>query len=666
MLEKSLSAATTRFRALSPELGSAKIISIDSRTDEEEADREAQHANVLVGMLSRTQVAKNGRYVRGEDRIVLELVRRSEQERVNGNRRDIFLLSPVQDNPVFPMPTKVYDGLSADILRRSSKREVRDVPLLTYKNSEDAARILTDILEFVSETWNEPLIPPPLPAQTLGPHFTLSETTQVTLVPPADLDQDGNNTRRLEQLLPQARQAAADLLSHGQSLGNQFPQLVRDVERYAQIIAPSLEKIDWSLLWGAGVRIETAGAAAERAITDRLYPDLEDAPLAALQALRQFHGPLILSTREGAELQELSDQMVMTDKQQDALWTAGEALASDLRQHEELIELSAAETVTEAVETSGPGPQRKRGATYAVVVLKNVAIVTIGAAVALGIKATANDFAGDAASMAVWETIKKWPAFARAVNDLGDNIQAVKEGAPQALEAAKTRLTPFRSFVARNREPLRAIAGSTPQLLWLLRYIDYVTERSDQPHEAGFARVVRTGSSSAPLSPAPASEAPSAVVVETTEDRTDAETRPGGAGFQPNVSSRHYSIVEQSFDYSSNDGHLTISTPDGTFHLRFAKRSDTQIYLIKFGNTARLARTKGVQPGDLVVMSSLDSSSSIYHIGIGEVFLVENSTGDLLVGRITHIADDTRNNAPADEVRFVFTTWSKGTLASAP
>jgi hypothetical protein len=164
-------------------------------------------------------------------------------------------------------------------------------------------------------------------------------------------------------------------------------------------------------------------------------------------------------------------------------------------------------------------------------------------------------------------------------------------------------------------------------------------------------------------------KAPAEVVkeVKVAEHSANAEIRATAAMIvSARVVSRHPSAGEKSFDYSTDDGNLTISTNNGVFDLRFTKASDAQIYLIKTGNTARIARAKSLRPGDVILIDNFDSSSSTYTIGLGEVFLVENAASELLVGRIAHIADDTRNNAPADEVRFIYTAWPKGTLAVAP
>lgn len=77
--------------------------------------------------------------------------------------------------------------------------------------------------------------------------------------------------------------------------------------------------------------------AAERKISNRLAPALEDTQLAALQSLRALHAPLILATVEGRELQEQADRLRMTPQEQAALRADAVALSASLKQNEENI-----------------------------------------------------------------------------------------------------------------------------------------------------------------------------------------------------------------------------------------------------------------------------------------------------------------------------------------
>jgi hypothetical protein len=133
-----------------------------------------------------------------------------------------------------------------------------------------------------------------VPSQGAGTHFAISAAGEIAQTVPSQLDANGNDIRHIHQLLP--------------------------------------SEIAWGLVWGLGVRLEEAAAAAERKGIDRLAPTLEDAALAALQSLRTLHVPLILATAEGRKLQEQADRLHMTRAEQAALRDDAVALSDDLNE----------------------------------------------------------------------------------------------------------------------------------------------------------------------------------------------------------------------------------------------------------------------------------------------------------------------------------------------
>lgn len=117
---------------------------------------------------------------------------------------------------------------------------------------------------------------------------------------------------------------------------------------------------------------------------------------------------------------------------------------------------------------------------------------------------------------------------------------------------------------------------------------------------------------------------------------------------------------EVCFDYSTNNGLVTVGQGDCEFRLRFSKASDTAIHLYKDNtNLSAIARIKGAHSGDQIEFSEHDSSSRVYTIRTGEHFLVVNDKGYFLQGRVTHIQDDTRGT-DRDEVRFRYEIGSAG------
>jgi hypothetical protein len=109
-----------------------------------------------------------------------------------------------------------------------------------------------------------------------------------------------------------------------------------------------------------------------------------------------------------------------------------------------------------------------------------------------------------------------------------------------------------------------------------------------------------------------------------------------------------FSNNERTFDYSTNDGKITVSAGGHAFVLRFSKGDNTSIYLYKDGtNLVRIARVKSSQQTDY------DTSSRVSAIKLGEAFLAENTEGAILAGRIIDLKDDSRGD-DHDEVRFTY------------
>lgn len=317
-----------------------------------------------------------------------------------------------------------------------------------------------------------------LPSQGGGSHFGLSMAGQIASIPITSIDQSGNDLRRISQLLPIIRECVDDFLANSESLGNQHPNLVRDMRRYKQLISINVESIEWGIVWGVGVKIERSATAVERRIADRLAPELEDERLTALQSIRNLHAPLILATAEGRELQEQADRMRMTRDEQATLHDASIAVSKALEQHENIIEPEAAAIVAEAAEMVGAEPHPERGTTYGVAILKNMTIVLFGAALATTPRVALGPYLGDAGTMSVWEALKKWPAFTKAAEALGENFQTFIDREKAVVQVALKKLIPFRSFIIIHEQHLRVIAGATPQLRWLLSLIDYVVRTS--------------------------------------------------------------------------------------------------------------------------------------------------------------------------------------------
>ena len=191
--------------------------------------------------------------------------------------------------------------------------------------------------------------PEPIPPQGPGPHFTLGPDLRIALAPPAELDAEGNNLRRLREQLPEVRQVADDLAACLNR--NECPELVRNLAAYRAAIDGEPETIAWGVVFSRGIRLDNAAAAARRNIENRLQPPLEDAAQEALDSLLSLHGPMILATAEGRALMADADRTNLTREQQAALRRDALEIAAALNEDSEIIEKPAAEIVVEAVET---------------------------------------------------------------------------------------------------------------------------------------------------------------------------------------------------------------------------------------------------------------------------------------------------------------------------
>lgn len=120
-----------------------------------------------------------------------------------------------------------------------------------------------------------------------------------------------------------------------------------------------------------------------------------------------------------------------------------------------------------------------------------------------------------------------------------------------------------------------------------------------------------------------------------------------------------------SFDYSTSDGQTSVLNSGISVDLRFAKASKERIHLYRSGSTVRIARVKNAEAGTAVFIDSYDTSSRSYAIEVGEVFIAENDQGEILVGRITGIMDDTRGD-DGDRVEFLYSTFRKDETPVAP
>jgi len=321
--------------------------------------------------------------------------------------------------------------------------------------------------------------PEPIPAQGAGPQFGLNPDLKITLAPPGEFDSDGNNLSRMRQQLPLVRQAGSDLA--GVLNPNSHPVLCRNLTDYLNAIAGEPETISWGTVFGLGVRLDNAAAAARREIADRMRDPLEDAAQEALDSMLMLHGPLILATAEGRELADEADRYRLTRDQQAALREDAQAIAQGLKNSPDIIERPAAELGEMAAESIGEGDHPERGTAFGLATVNNVTTVLVSAgtlAAFVPASAAAAGSVGAAAAAGVawvgYEGLKKSQRFTAATSALGVGFDHLHNLGEVQVFRRLIALAPFRRFVRANEAPLRRIAQNSTQLRWMLPYIDFI------------------------------------------------------------------------------------------------------------------------------------------------------------------------------------------------
>lgn len=320
----------------------------------------------------------------------------------------------------------------------------------------------------------------PVPLQGAGPHFELSPDGRVELIVRRDSDPSGNHLDRIAQLLPLVRRSADLALNHV-ARTDAYPALKRTLEDYISATSGDDSSLQWGLIYGLGVILDNTAASVQREISDRLGPSLEDEAEAALNSLRALHGSLILATREGRELQEQADRLIMTRVEQIQFQEDAEIIATELRNNPAIIGEEAAKVVLDAGRSVGEGRYPERGSVFGITTVKHVSTVVVSAAVlASMIPAGAlylgapGGFAAAGAAWVGFEALKKTKIYASAVSALGSGFDSVNE--LDMGEAIKKlyKLESFRLFVKRNEAVLRRMALRTRPLEWMTPYLDSI------------------------------------------------------------------------------------------------------------------------------------------------------------------------------------------------
>jgi hypothetical protein len=114
-------------------------------------------------------------------------------------------------------------------------------------------------------------------------------------------------------------------------------------------------------------------------------------------------------------------------------------------------------------------------------------------------------------------------------------------------------------------------------------------------------------------------------------------------------------LGKRRFDYSTNDGKISIGDGAIQFILRFSRAGSGAVHIYKDGtNLTHVGRIKPDFDGSVIDLHQVDTSSRSYLLRIGDGFLVRNVHGRLLLGKIVDVSYEGASGATKDEVVFTY------------
>ena len=368
------------------------------------------------------------------------------------------------------------------------------LPLMTYPSMRISNRSLEDgdvhaltltILQHLRHPDGSPApngsAPPEIPEQGYGPHFEIGDDGIVTLAPPAALDRQGNNIDRLKRMHPELRDLSREL---AEALGKgNIPHvyLLERAKAYHRQIDRDLDRIDFSLLHMAGVRLANAEKAAAG---DSDLPPLALPVRETIDSLLQFHGTFILATREGLESIAAEQRYRRTRQEEVDYRKAALDFARSLQDQPTVVDAKAAAVVMTAAEDIGQGANPERSGTVATGAMKNIA-VTIAAGAAIGAIPVAAVAVGSTALAALTgpacliatESLKKSKSFAALTAAVTKGIDTMTDmELSDALRKVRELFAPQVRFLLSAKEQLGQLAGRSDDFKWLTRAVRWVEQ----------------------------------------------------------------------------------------------------------------------------------------------------------------------------------------------
>jgi hypothetical protein len=316
-----------------------------------------------------------------------------------------------------------------------------------------------------------------------GKQLSPTEDGKIGHASAAELDNEGNNLKRINQLRPLALQCAQDLKTR--LANNQFPELISATDQYLVALTGTDNIVDWGTVWGLGLILESSAKAAQREIADRLLPELEDPAKSALDSLLRLHGPLVLSTKDGNDLFEEEKKYRLPAEQLAQIYEEIEELVRRLRDAPNILREDAKATFELMASVPLDDSKPERSVTYVASTTKNALIVLAAGAVAASPTAIAAMVFGGTITIAtaalntgavllVQEAIKKSKPFAAIQATLTNGIDQLHDVSLRDWSKTQAvRFAPFKRFIIDNEAALLAVAEQE-KMEWLKYYVELV------------------------------------------------------------------------------------------------------------------------------------------------------------------------------------------------
>jgi hypothetical protein len=247
------------------------------------------------------------------------------------------------------------------------------------------------------------------------------------------------------------------------------------IDRYVIALDLPIKKIDFNVLYGAGVYLEEAAAAAARRLKSRLDEPLSDEALSALNTLLGLHGLFVMSSRVGLELMALSREYGERPEDARARREDEKTLAMAINNAKDIFDDEVAEGIAFGVSQPESSVHPERTGALRLGMLGN-AIAALAVGSGLGASLSLISVFGGSALGVAWisalifsESVKKSDTFKNLTEAGGtqvENLVQVLRKSPQGTFRA------YKNFILENQNLLRRIAVKPEH--WVNSHIDWL------------------------------------------------------------------------------------------------------------------------------------------------------------------------------------------------